>query len=226
MIAARLDQENHPGLPVDTGSDTILLSPGEAREAVRGSGPREAVWRSAILAAQRGEPDEETSGLFALWLAQSWMSRTLSMITGRLFEDYEDIEAEFITAFLENLRTADPSRPDAGETLLKAASKSAWCLARAHARERPTGDPSVLIALDELDLYSEGGWELEFTPPPRPDRLSASLRFVATPAQLEGERLGTLAHRMGLADVVLRARRPSDDLPAGTLNLRPAGAAR
>jgi hypothetical protein len=225
MIDTRIGAQ-HPELLIQTTSGPALFMPADAIEAVTSGTFREVVWRAAIVAARQDEPDGERSRLFALWLAEPWLKRVLSMISERFQEPQEELEAEFVAAFLENLPTVDVSCFDPGERLLMAASRSVWALARAAARERPVGDPSEHMACDDLDLYSESGWELEFVPPPRPDRLSAPLRFLSESARLEGARLGMLAYRMGLADVVLRARRPSDDTPAGRLMLRKAGAPR
>ncbi|WP_283137498.1 hypothetical protein [Rhizohabitans arisaemae] len=218
--------EQHPGLLVDTSSGLIRLTPQEAKASIRGNRPYEAVWRAAILAARHGEPDQELSFLFAVWLAEPWMTRVMSMISSRFRESREDLEAEFVTAFLENLHNIDLNRLDASESLLIAASRSTWALACAARRERPVNDSCDLMARDDLESYAESGWELEFIPPPRPDRLSAPLRFVADSTRIEGERLGTLAYRLGLADIVLRARRPLDDAATGHISLRAIGARR
>ncbi|WP_157250971.1 hypothetical protein [Nonomuraea typhae] len=225
-IETRIVDQQHPGLLIETSSGLIRITPQEAGEAIKGKGPREAVWRAAILAARRGQPSQELGSLFALWLAEPWVARVMFMISTRFRQSLEDLEAEFVTAFLESLDNVDPSLLDAGESLLKAASRKTWSLACAATRERLLGDPVELIARDNLESYADHGWELEFIPPQQPDRLSAALRFVADSAQIEGERLGTLAYRMGLADIVLRARRPPEELATGHVTLRAIGAYR
>ncbi|WP_329082192.1 hypothetical protein [Streptosporangium sp. NBC_01469] len=229
-IDKRIVSGGHPGLSVDSGTGRVQLTADQARDAVRGVGGdtslRDAVWREAILAARRDAPGDETGRLFAVWLAEPWMRRVLSMISTRLRVSHEDLEAEMVTSFLEGLTTADAELPGAGERLLKYAASRAWSEARSGAREIATEDPSVFVRPDDLDLSPQDGWELEISPPAREGGLPASIRFTASPAQVEGERLGTLAHRLGLMDIVYRARRPDEGRPIGTLSLRPVGAAR
>jgi hypothetical protein len=140
--------------------------------------------------------------------------------------DYEDVEAEMVTSFLEGLTTADAGLQGAGERLLKFAANRAWSAARRPIGETPSEDPSRLVAPDDRDLFSRVRWEVEISPPPREQGLSAPLRLTGSRAQIEGERLGMLAHEFGLSDVVYRARRPSEGRPIGTLSLPPLGAGR
>lgn len=229
-IDKRIVSGGHPGLSVGTGTGRVRLSVDQARDAVRGVGGdtslRDAVWREAILAAQRKVPEDEMGRLFAVWLAEPWMRRVLSMISTRLRVSHEDLEAEMVTSFLEGLTTTDAELPGAGEGLLKYAASRAWSEARSGAREIATENPSVFAQPDDLDLFPRDGWELEISPPASENGLSAPIRFISSPAQVEGERLGTLAHRLGLMDIVYRARRPDEGRPIGTLSLRPVGAAR
>ncbi|MDP9844049.1 hypothetical protein [Streptosporangium lutulentum] len=230
MIDEWIVSGEHPGLSVNSGTGRVRLTVNQARDAVRGvggdTGLRDAVWREAILEAQRDAPGDEMGRLFAVWLAEPWMRRALSLISTRLRVSHEDLEAEMVTSFLEGLTAANVELPGVGKRLLKSAANRTWSAARSGAREIATEDPSVFAQLDDLDLFPRDGWELEIAPPAREDGLSAAIRFAASPAQVEGERLGTLAHRLGLMDIVYRARRPAEGRPIGTLSLRPVGAAR
>ncbi|MFC7642337.1 hypothetical protein ACFQX6_16305 [Streptosporangium lutulentum] len=229
MIDEWIVSGEHPGLSVNSGTGRVRLTVNQARDAVRGvggdTGLRDAVWREAILEAQRDAPGDEMGRLFAVWLAEPWMRRALSDLHSAARKS-RGSRSRNGHLFLEGLTAANVELPGVGKRLLKSAANRTWSAARSGAREIATEDPSVFAQLDDLDLFPRDGWELEIAPPAREDGLSAAIRFAASPAQVEGERLGTLAHRLGLMDIVYRARRPAEGRPIGTLSLRPVGAAR
>ncbi|WP_459801990.1 hypothetical protein [Herbidospora sp. RD11066] len=182
---------------------------------------RDAVWREAIFAAQQ-EEHGDLALLFALWLAQPWISRVVAFIGSRIRADPEDVEAEMTTALLEELPNTNPDLPGAGDRLLQWTARKAWASARAGVREIPVPDTSAYPE----QVHFDAAWELSISPPPRTDGLSAPIRFTGTSRQAEGERLGMLAHHFGLADIVYRARRPTEGDPIGNVFLRKVGAAK
>jgi hypothetical protein len=226
-IDERIASSEHASLSIKFG--TVHLTAYQARDAVRGVGGdttlRDMVWREAILAAQREKPGDDMARLFAVWLGEPWIRRALSMISAWIRVSHEDLEAEMVASFLEGLTSADAESPGVSDKLLKSAANRACSAARSGTREILLQDPTVLMPPDNLNLFTRDGWELEITPPGRADGLSASIRFTASPTQIEGERLGALAHRLGLQDIVYRARRPPEGRPIGALSLRPVGAA-
>ncbi|GAA3673193.1 hypothetical protein GCM10022224_041820 [Nonomuraea antimicrobica] len=226
-IDERIASGEHAGLSIEFGK--VHLTPYQARDAVRGLAGdttlRDMVWREAILAAQREEPGDDMARLFAVWLGEPWMRRAISMVSAWIRVSHEDLEAEMVTSFLEGLTSADAESPGASDKLLKSAANRTCSAVRSGRREILLEDPAILIPPDDLDLFTRDRWELEITPPGRADGLSAPIRFTASPTQIEGERLGMLAHRLGLQDIVYRARRPPEGRPIGALSLRRVGAA-
>ncbi|MFD0684327.1 hypothetical protein [Actinomadura fibrosa] len=219
--------DHHPGLQVITDSGPLLLTAHEARNATRAHDGdialRAAVWQAAVRDA-RNEYANDRTRLFALWLADPWLRRTLTLVHALLGVTHEDFEAEFTAAFLEALSVIDEELPDLGDRLLKAASAPVWRAARRLSKRIEF--PSDPLLINDLDVPSTDLWELEIQPPIDGDHLSAPLRIVGPATAIEGARIGALARRIGLSDFVHRARRPAEGVRVGTLRLRPAGAAR
>ncbi|MEV7212322.1 hypothetical protein AB0O31_04435 [Kitasatospora cineracea] len=211
-----------------------LLDPAAARDLAYRSGPGEGteVWARAIRLAQRSQRPEGEWSTYLVWLFSPVLRRAVRKVSGRLGADRRDIEAEAVAGLLEAVPDADPDHPEASRRLARRAAGRAWDAAKSAWPERPNGDVPAIAdrhALhDGTSMDSrpwEPDWELAISPPDRPDGLAAQLRFTASPTVREGERLGALAERVGLAEVVRRARRPRGPV-VGTLSLRPAGAAR
>lgn len=230
IVNERIESGAHDGLLIDTGNGLVRLTARQARDAVCVSGRdttlRDAIWREAIHAAQREGPTNETGRLFALWLAEPWMRRTLSMISIRLRVSPEDLEAEMATTLLEGLTTIDADLPGAGEKVLKSVSSRAWSEARSGSRETPVKDLFVFAPPKGLNRFPGGRWESKTAPPGHIGERSAPIRLAATPSQIEGVRLGVLAQRLGLTDILDCARRPTKRRLIGTLSLRSTGAPR
>ncbi|MFJ2775352.1 hypothetical protein [Kitasatospora sp. NPDC087315] len=228
-------------LVVHTGCGPVRLSPSEAREALYRTQPsvslRRSIWRQAILSArQEGAEQGATHGmpwrLLVVWLVLPGLSRTIRHVCERFRASRVDVEAEAMLAVLEALETVDPERPTAGHDLIKFARNRAWSYASRVSREVPAADVRAVAAapfahrsVDE-EVAAVQGWELHIAPPNRPEGLCAPLRFTVSPRRVEGERLGSLAERLGLRDVVFRARRPGEGSLIGTLSLHRAGAGR
>ncbi|KOG58252.1 hypothetical protein ADK75_02485 [Streptomyces virginiae] len=144
-----------------------------------------------------------------------------------------DAEAEVLLGLLEALASADREDPLLGASVTASACRRLWAYAARTVREVPVVDVAAISAgrtaglPPEDELPTENGWDLYVAPPDREDGgLSAPLRFTLSPAAVEAVRLTDLADRMGLRDVVFRARRPGEGPPIGTLSLRPSGAPR
>ncbi|GAA2083155.1 hypothetical protein GCM10009759_01030 [Kitasatospora saccharophila] len=211
-----------------------LLDPLAARDLAYRPAPEEGreVWAGAIRRAQRSQRPEGEWSTYLVWLCSPVLRRTVWKVSGRLAADRRDVEAEAVTGLLDAVPDADPDHPEASRWLARRAARRAWDAAKSAWPERPD-EEAVLIA-DRKALRDgtpaparpwEPDWELAISPPDRSDGLAAQLRFTVSPTVREGERLGALAERMGLAEVVWRARRPRGPV-VGTLSLRPAGAAR
>jgi hypothetical protein len=207
------------------------LSPAGARDVLYGWQADaclcEAVWKEAVLAAQRETDPAGPYRLLVVWLALPRLYRTMRKAASRFSVELRDVESDAVLALLEGVEAADPRQPGVDETLVERACRELWRSARQTLREQPAADISAIAATRSLlhpgeeDPLPEGdGWALHIGLPDRPDGLSAPLRFTVSPAHAEGLRLGALAGRLGLSDVMYRARRPGEDVRIGTLSLR------
>ncbi|MGW5350354.1 hypothetical protein ACWERV_07530 [Streptomyces sp. NPDC004031] len=222
-------------VPADSGP--VPMSPHELREVVAaaaGAAPlRDVVWREAIRAARTDSTPERIWRLLVVWLALPKVRRAAFQASRRLRADCREMEAELLVGLLEALESADPDHSDGGNLLIKYAIGRMWRAARQGIREVPHADVDRVVSArraaadDAIDQpLVEADWLLSITPPERPDGLAAELRFVVDPAQVEGERLGALAERLSLRDIVYRARRPVVGPRIGTLALLSAGEVR
>ncbi|MFK0192508.1 hypothetical protein [Kitasatospora sp. NPDC090308] len=214
--------------------DRRLLDPAAARDLAYRPGPEEgrAVWARAIRLAQRSQRPEGEWSTYLVWLLSPALRRTVRKVSDRLAADRRDIEAEAVAGLLEAVPDVDPDHPEASRRLLGRAAGRAWAAAKSARPERPSRDAAAIAdrhALRDGTSADAQPWqpgrELAIGSPDRPDGPAAQLRFTASAAVREGERLGALAQRMGLAEVAGRARRPRGPV-VGTLSLRPAGAVR
>ncbi|MER8093921.1 hypothetical protein [Streptomyces goshikiensis] len=226
-----------PALAVTpSGHGALRLTPTEAREVLYGPEADErlrgAVWREAVSAAQQEASATGPWQLLAVWLTLPRLYRTVHKAAARFGADPADVQAEAVLGLLERLATIDPEQQGLGDELAGAARKRAWALAAQSAGQTCVADIAAIAAArlahdpGAVPAEPEHGWELGIDPPARADGLSASIRFTASPAQVEGERLGALAQGLGLREIVHRARRPGEGTLIGTLSLRPAGARR
>lgn len=232
-----------PSLALDDAG--VRLTPEQARAALYGPQrdlrARDAVWRQAV-AAVRDERDapvgtalraDGPAQTFVVWLALPSIQRTAYRVSCQLGLERQDAEAEMMAALLEAAAVEDPEQPGLGSVLLRRMCGRAWTLARQRVRETPVGDAEAVkaaaddAAADHPEDLAEDQWEVHIAPPPRPDGLSASIRFtVASAVRIEEQRRVSMARRLGLEDIVYRARRPGEGSPIGQLSLRPAGGAR
>lgn len=226
-----------PSLSVSVGRQTVLLSPEESRKALygprRNGTLRAAVWRQAVTEARREPEDGEGRGrLFVIWLALPGLYRNMYRILRQWPIERADLEAEAVLAVLAALEVADLDSPDMGGRVIKEAVNRMWAYANRTRREVPVLDIAAFTEARNAKVSSEepawpvDGWALHLTPPPRGDGLCATLRFAESRTRREGERLGALAHRAGLSELIFRARRHEEADLVGTLVLRPVGARR
>ncbi|MEU2440493.1 hypothetical protein ABZ595_30575 [Streptomyces rubradiris] len=214
--------------------DPVSLTPAEAHQALHGDladgVQATAIWRDVIQAAQSDETPGRQWQMLLLWLAMPRLTGTARRIARRLRVSPQDPEGEMAATLLERLPAIDPESPDAIGQLLHAARSSAWNYARSEARSFPHADMETVAArharpeADDSEEYDENdidhvAWEM--ASPPDPAELRASLRVTVSAAQVEGERLGALAKRLGLHDMVRQTRRHSRRRRVGTLSLRP-----
>ncbi|MCQ8774065.1 hypothetical protein [Streptomyces telluris] len=218
-------------LVVPSADAPLRLSPPEARtilyDARADPGLREAVWRQAVLLAQRETAASGPRRLLVVWLALPRLYRTMRHASFRPSVDHRDVESEAVLALLEGLKTVDPQQPRIDDILVGQACRQLWRFVRQTLCERPVADVAgVAAARAPLDLCEKDlspppdGWELHIDPSHRPEGLAAPLRFTASPVRAEKARLEGPAGRLGLREVVYRARRPGTGSRIGTLSLR------
>ncbi|MFH9660271.1 hypothetical protein ACH4NF_19540 [Streptomyces sp. NPDC017248] len=220
--------------------DAVPLTPAEAHRALHGDLVDQelaaAVWRDAIRAARSDDSPGRPWQLLLLWLALPRLTGTVRRIALRLRTGRRDLEAEMVATLLERLPTVDPEAPDAIGQLLRAARSSAWHYARSEARSFPTADIEGVAARSarpgdgdscgedeghEHETDGTGGLAWEIAAPPDPAGLRASVRVTVSAEQVEGERLGALAKRLGLHDAVRQVRRPGRGRRVATLRVGP-----
>ncbi|MFC9293388.1 hypothetical protein ACFTWH_20060 [Streptomyces sp. NPDC057011] len=232
--AADADAGNPLLITAPLAGGPAYLTPRAARDLIRQ--PRAeaavAVWREVVGAAQREAEGSGRWTLLALWLALPRLRGPVAFAVRRFFMDEADAESEAAAAFLEALAAADPGDPRLGSAMADLACRRLWAYGARVLREVPVADVAAIAAARteglpaEEDLPDAEGWSLYVAPPDRKDGLSAPLRFTLSSAAVEEARLTALADRMGLSDLVFRARRPGEGPPIGTLSLRPVGAPR
>ncbi|MFH8558577.1 hypothetical protein ACH4GP_25740 [Streptomyces celluloflavus] len=217
-----------------SADEPTLLSPAEAQKALRDDQAdpslTASIWREAIRAAQNDEAPDGPWQLLLIWLILPRLTGTVHRITVRLRTSRSDLESEMVLALLERLPTVDPDVPDSIGQLTQAARSSAWRYARAGKRTFPSADIEAIVTRhghpgagvrEEVDEHDFGDFDLEISPPSGPIGLRAGLRFTTRSEQLEGERLGVLARRMNLHDVVRQTSHTGGRRRVGTLSLRP-----
>ncbi|MET8828455.1 hypothetical protein ABZX40_22870 [Streptomyces sp. NPDC004610] len=225
------DDDRRPALMVHAGPRAVLLSLEESRRALYGPGRDAvlgaAVWRQAVTQARR-EPPGGAGRLLVVWLALPGLYRNLHRVLRRWpWIERADLEAEAVLAVLAVLDSADPDSPDTGRRLIKEAVNRMWAYARGITREIPVVDISAYAQARNAPLPAETrprppeGWEVHITPPPCPEGLYATLRFVERRPRQDDRHSAAR-----LSDLVARARRHEEADLIGTLVLRPAGALR
>ncbi|MFB7058334.1 hypothetical protein ACFCXT_35080 [Streptomyces vinaceus] len=215
-------------LLVPVGQGWVPLAPAAGRDVVRPSSTdpllRAAFWQFVIRNSHEERAPSEDWRMYAVWLAAPGLRRTAYRTVSRLRADRKEVESVLLLGLMEEIRSCDPDRPDVGVRVLRAVHGRAWTYARSHRQETVVAEVSdARVSWDPLRDRSDGEPEapeaVEISPLPRPEGLRAPIRFTGSATAREGERLGVLAERLGLEDVVSRAPRPGAGHRIGTLSL-------
>ncbi|MBD0711616.1 MULTISPECIES: hypothetical protein [unclassified Streptomyces] len=225
----------HLRLPVETEKQgTLTLSIAEAHAALYGPDKNEAfgeaVWRAVIRGAREETGPDGPWQLVLVWLALPRLTGMAHRVCARLRVNRADVEGDLALGLMDALRTAERHHPLPIDHLISTAGNQAWRSARAARSFLPSADIELLARsrvrpghdlLGNLDGLDTPTWEVDLPSVYRRDRLGAPLRFTGSAEQLEGERVGALADRLGLHDVVRRAVRDKRPRRIGTVSLRP-----
>ncbi|MEV0279272.1 hypothetical protein AB0I22_23200 [Streptomyces sp. NPDC050610] len=220
----------HILLHFDTEDRTMSLTAVEAYDTLYGPTADPAlgaeVWREAIRAAKDEEEPYGPRRLLLIWLAQPRLYSAVRKISRGLRDSQRDIESEMVLGLLEAVPAIDPDSPQAPDALLTAARRRAGRYRRALQPMTPV-DHIEAIARNDDHPGADGqpgespDWEMHIARPDGPEGLRAPLRFPVSAAQVEGERLGSLAARLGLHAVVRRSGQGARRQRIGTVSLRP-----
>ncbi|MEU5158594.1 hypothetical protein AB0G74_03135 [Streptomyces sp. NPDC020875] len=145
-------------------------------------------------------PHEQRWTLLAVWLLAPRLAATSRKIARRIRAEHADVCSTMLLGLLEALRGPTPDHPaDTAEHLLRAASTTGWRTPRRDPRERLADHPEDIRGNRSLD------------DPETPCR-HAGIVEISAPSQAlvrraNGERLGALAHHLGLMPRVRAVRR-------------------
>ncbi|NSC24429.1 hypothetical protein FM076_26075 [Streptomyces albus subsp. chlorinus] len=158
---------------------------------------RAALWRQ-IAERLRVDADGSDWPTAVVWLGLPGLRRTAFKITRSFRAEREDVEAELVTCYLEELAATGAEDPDPGGTVLRAACSRAWTVWHRARREVAVDDvESANGALHDID--AEGYWQADYDPVPHRSGLSATVRITVPAHRVEGVRLGALAQKWGVA---------------------------
>ncbi|AUG76284.1 hypothetical protein CFP65_1385 [Kitasatospora sp. MMS16-BH015] len=240
VTGALQPRPTHLVLPGTDPAEQLRLSPADVWQrlygADRDTALNDLIWQRVVRLAQReikgtNSADSVTVSGWSqvlLWLAMPRLRSTVRRLGWEFGLERAELESAAVLGLLEGLDDLDPDQPKADGRLVRSALRQCWALVEPAHRERAVEDIGRLAGAQDPcpDPAEELAWELSITPPARPEGLAAQLRFTASPESVEGFRLGALAERFGLREVVHRARRPKPGDRIGTLSLRPAQAHR
>ncbi len=161
---------------------------------------RDAIWRRLVQLGQQdrtGDPDRMWS-LVVMWMLLPGLRRSVGRLARYSRADIQDICSVVLLGALEALHAADPERPGLGDLLWRAASSVGWRFAKAAAREYPVEDLETAGGRREarLDEPVDSGKVVHRGVP------GSWAETGADTVQREGERLGAVAHRLGLGETV------------------------
>jgi hypothetical protein len=157
-----------------------------ARDITAPLGQRDQIWTELVLRSRR---TPEPWRLAAVWMMLPGLKSATYRISRTTRLDVADLRSAVITGFLEALATIDPAREDLGSALYW----SAYNAGRAACRPDRHVDPT-----DEIDRIA--AYITETPPPVHNSIVAATGHSHPTRRQLEGERLGSIAHRVGVTD--------------------------
>jgi hypothetical protein len=188
--------------------------------------------RIVTLAQNHVDPWE----LAAIWLMLPKLGIMAKRISrcGRM--DIRDIRSELLLGFVEALRGADPAQPGLGRHLWSATYGRGWQAHRRFRHETPVVDLELIARLS-----AECRWWNSLTAPTVATGTERAPSAAEASTRVQGERLGSVAQRLGLRDrlnkqltpdgtrrligfVMLHDGPPSGDMPeGGSASLTEAG---
>lgn len=188
-------------LPRPDGPDTMAgdLTLPEARALMRDvTAPlkqRDQIWRE-LITRSRATPDPWQ--LTAIWMMLPGLKSAAYRISRTTRLDVADLRSAVITGFLEALAAIDPERDNLGSALYWSAYNAGRAACQAH-HQVPSD------STDEIDRIAA---HITDTPSPVHRGIVETTR-AGHPGctRVEGERLGSIAHRTGLADGLHRPSR-------------------
>lgn len=170
--------------------DTRQLTLTEARTLTRDitapHAQRDQIWNELVLRSRR---TPEPWRLAAVWMMLPGLKSATYRISRTTRLDIADLRSAVITGFLEALATIDPARENLGSALYWTAYNAGRAACRPDRHIEPT---------DEIDRIA--AYITETPTPIHRGIVTATGHSHPTPGQLEGERLGSIAHRVGLTD--------------------------
>ncbi|MFJ5228793.1 hypothetical protein ACIQBJ_02730 [Kitasatospora sp. NPDC088391] len=235
LLSAPEDTQPHLDLKFD-GCE-LRLSPSACRTALYGQ-PRDpalrrAIWRQAVSDARSESRDSAgVRSLLVVWLAAPGMNRQVNRLLDLWRLDRSDLESEAVVGVLAALVEADPDAPEIGGRLIGAGIRQMWMYAGRVRKEVPRVNLGRFTrarasTLSGVPYRAQAQlWELCVAPPQRTARSAETPRPADTSHCLEGERLGALAHNVGLPELAFRARRHEGNRRVAILALRPTGGPR
>ncbi|MGW1596284.1 hypothetical protein [Streptomyces sp. NPDC002343] len=191
-------------VPTDTqGAEPVRLTATETHEALYGpdSDPQfaAAVWKEVLRTALSDLAPHGTGKLLVIWLVLPRLTGTVHRVCTRLRADRSDVEAEMVSALLEELAAPDSANRLSDSSLIHAARTRAWRFAREGLRELPSTqaeriaqDRALTASAGEVDAPTEEGLDVRVDRPDGPEGLRAALRFRVRPEHLrKGALTGT-----------------------------------
>jgi hypothetical protein len=162
-------------------------------------GTGDAIWSQLVrLASEKKEPWD----LAAVWMMVPGLRRICRRCRryGAAM-DASELEAEAVAGFVETLHAADPDRLALGSWLWWTTYRHVQRAMSRAREETPTAD------IELVGNLSTCGYDLSRVTSPAPRRIGDAVPVVyelgaGGSASLEGERLGALAHRLGLEQVL------------------------
>ncbi|MFI5616199.1 hypothetical protein [Streptomyces sp. NPDC051567] len=172
---------------------------------------RTAVWRhiACHLREESSAGNERNWMLIAVWLLAPRLRGAAHSIARRTGAERADVGSALLQGALEGARVIKgDAAADVEQHLMDAAFVAGWRTGRRGPKETPVG---------EWDMVREEGVPQPMTRTPS-GIVSVDLMSRTLAQQAQGERLGALAHRLGLVAHVRQVRRTSRSRP-----LRPRG---
>jgi DNA-directed RNA polymerase specialized sigma24 family protein len=169
---------------------------------------RDAVWGELMRRTRAGDQIWQE---IAIWMMVPKLRAIARRICRGAPMELSDVQSEVILGFIEGLRTIDPSSENLEWLLRRAASHRGW-----HVREQRRNE----IPVEDINLVAGrpvNGDQVGDPPvaPVHADIIAGTSEDADSRRRLEGERLGSVAQRLGLRDHVRRSRgietgRPTD----------------